>query len=90
MYKFGRKHLHDRDVNFCEAAFHLTDVDLLELTVTDVFLLIGHTSLSASDRSRRKRGSEDEARSIGSDHVDEIIRASDVATDSTISLAQSS
>ena len=81
--------LHNRDVKLSKAALDLTDVSLLELAVTDVIFLVDNASTRAGDHSRRKRSCKNEARSIRSDHVNEIIGTCDVTTVCAISFAQS-
>ena len=46
------KYLHDWDILSQELGFDVPDVDLLELTVTNVFPLVGDTSAGASDVGR--------------------------------------
>lgn len=45
--------LHDRDILCQELGLDVPHIDLLELTVTDVFPLVGDTGTSASDIDRR-------------------------------------
>lgn len=84
-----RDNVHDGDVDFSETTLRFSDVDLLQLTVSDVLLLVDDASLCTSDGRRWQRGGEDEAGSVRPNHVDEIKRASDVTANSAISLAES-
>ena len=45
-------YLHDRDILGQELGFDVPDVDLLELTITNVFPLVGDASAGASDVGR--------------------------------------
>jgi hypothetical protein len=84
----GRWNLHNGDIKFGKTALDFTYVDLLELTVADVVLLVNDASASTGDNGRRKRSCKDKAGSIGSNHVDKVIRTRNVTTNSAISLAQ--
>ena len=83
------RYLHNRDIELGEAALDLTDVDLLQLAIADVVLLVDDTSTCTSNRRGRERGSENEAGSVGTNHVDKVVRPCNVTADSAISLAQS-
>ena len=79
----------NRNIKLLEARLQITNVDLLELTITVVLALIRNTSTSTSHVDGRKRGGEDETSSVRANHVDHISRASDIATDCAVSLAES-
>lgn len=79
----------NRDVKLHEAGLEITNVDLLKLTITVVFALVRNTSTSTSHVDGRKGGGEDETSSVRANHVDHISRASDIATDCAVSLAES-
>lgn len=81
--------IHDGDVNFSKAALDLTDVDLFELPVTDIRFLVGHASMSAGDGGGGEGGGEDEAGCIRADHIDKVIRASNVAADRAVRFSES-
>ena len=52
-YRVQSQGLHDRDILCQELGLDVPYVDLLELTVTDVFPLVGDTGTGASDVDRR-------------------------------------
>lgn len=85
----SKQHAHDRDVKLGETALDFTNIDLFQLPVSDVVFLIDHASTGTSDRCRRKRCSKNKTGGIRPDHVDEIIRASNVTANRAISLAES-
>ena len=80
---------HDGDIQFSESFLDVHHIDLLELTVADIVFLVGDACASTSDSCRGQRGGEDEAGCIGPDHVDEVGRASNIATNSAVSLSES-
>lgn len=81
--------IHNRNVKFCKAPLNLAHVNLFQLTVTTVFLLIDNASASSGDSRRRKGRSKDETRRIGTNHVYQIVRASNITADCTVCFAKS-
>jgi hypothetical protein len=79
--------IHNRDVNLCKSPLDFSNVDLFQLTVADIFFLVRHTGASTRHGSRWQGGRENETGSIRPDHIDKVIRTSDVTANSAISFA---
>lgn len=80
--------LHDGDILRQKLGLDVPHIDLLELTVTDVFLLVGNAGAGTSDVDRRKRGGENKTGSVRPDDINKVCGPCDIPANSTVSLSK--
>ncbi|KAI7491309.1 5-aminolevulinate synthase [Hortaea werneckii] len=80
----------DGDVHLSESALYSTSVELLEAAVALVCLLVLNGSLGSSHGRWREGSGEDEAWGKGTDSIDHLRRAGNVAADASVCFAKSS
>jgi hypothetical protein len=79
---------YDGDAEFGQLGLQRPSVDLLELTISEVVLLILDRGLGSGNDGGREGGGEDETWGVGTDRIDEVGASGHVTSHDSVGLSE--